>query len=160
VWSSEVAWSLSGNGGWRYSAHADAGVPLRMAERWLAAYTTDGSTARSGRTDRTRRRRIPVELVELIEGMALRRPPPKVVQVHREAARIAAERGWSAPSYPVVYRIIADLDRGLVSLAHRGDAGYRNDFDLAWIHRRGSGPERVVTARVPLALEEWGFSRT
>ncbi len=66
-------------------AAADAGVPLRTAERWLAAYTADGSTARSGRSDRTRRRRIPVELVGLIEGMAWRRPPPKVAQVHREA---------------------------------------------------------------------------
>ena len=71
-----------------------------------------------------------MDLVNLIEGMALRRPPPKIAQVHREAVRIAEERGWPAPSYPVVYRIIAGLDRGLVSLAHRGDAGYRNDFDL------------------------------
>ena len=71
-----------------------------------------------------------MDLVNLIEGMALRRPPPKIAQVHREAVRIAEERGWPAPSYPVVYRIIAGLDRGLVSLAHRGDAGYRNDFEL------------------------------
>lgn len=85
---------------------------VRTAERWLAAYTADGSTARSGRSDRTERRRRPVELVTLIEGMELRRPPPKVAQVHREAARMAAEKRWSARSYPVVYRIIADLDRG------------------------------------------------
>jgi len=111
-------------------AAADAGVPLRTAERWLAAYTADGSTARSGRSDRTRRRRIPVDLVTLIEGLALRRPPPKIAQVHREAIRIAEEKGWSAPSYPVVYRIVADLDRGLVSLAHKGVAAYGNDFDL------------------------------
>ena len=111
-------------------AAADAGVPRRTAARWLLAYTADGSTARSGRSDRARRRRTPVELVNLIEGMALRRPPPKIAQVHREAVRIAEERGWPAPSYPVVYRIITGLDRGLVSLAQRGDAGYRNDFDL------------------------------
>ena len=34
-----------------------------------------------------------MELVNLIEGMALRRPPPKIAEVHREAARIAGERG-------------------------------------------------------------------
>ena len=111
-------------------AAADAGVPRRTAARWLLAYAADGSTARSGRSDRTRRRRIPVELVTLIEGLALRRPPPKIAQVHREAVRIAEEKGWSAPSYPVVYRIVADLDRGLVSLAHKGAAAYGNDFDL------------------------------
>src|ERR1700712_1637698 len=111
-------------------AAADAGVPRRTAARWLLAYTSDGSTARSGRPDRTRQRRIPGELVGLIEGMAVRRPPPRIAEVHREAGRIADQRGWAAPSYPVVYRIIAGLDRGLVSLAHKGDAAYRNDFDL------------------------------
>jgi putative transposase len=73
-------------------ALADAGVPQRAAERWLAAYTANGSTARSGWSDRARRRRIPVDLVNLIEGMALPRPP-KISEVHREAARIAGERG-------------------------------------------------------------------
>ena len=66
----------------------------------------------------------------LIEGMVLRRPPPKIAQVHREAGRIAGEWGWPAPSYPVVYRIIVGLDRGLVALTHKGDAAYRNDFEL------------------------------
>ncbi len=74
-------------------AAADAGVPRRTAQRWLLAYTADGSTARSGRSDRTRRRRIPVELVTLIEGLALRRPAPKIAQVHREAIRIAGKKG-------------------------------------------------------------------
>lgn len=71
-----------------------------------------------------------MELVNLIQGMALLRPAPKVALIHRAAVRIAEERGWPAPSYPVVYRIIAGLDRGLVSLAHRGDAAYRHDLDL------------------------------
>ena len=37
-------------------AAADAGVPLRTAERWLANYLADGSTARSGRSDLAKRR--------------------------------------------------------------------------------------------------------
>ena len=126
-------------------AAADAGVPQRTAERWLAAYTADGSTGRSGRSDRARRRRIPVELVNLIEGMALRRPPPRVAEVHREAGRIADERGWPPPSYPVVYRIIAGLDRGLVALAHKGDAAYRNDFDLV-LRRESANPNDLWQA--------------
>lgn len=40
--------------------------PGRTAARWLLAYTADGSSAGSGRPDRTRRRRIPAELVNLI----------------------------------------------------------------------------------------------
>jgi len=126
-------------------AAADAGVPRRTAARWLLAYRADGATARSGRSDRARRRRIPVELVNLIEGMALRRPPPKIAQVHREAVRIAEERGWPAPSYPVDYRNITSLDRGLVSLAQNGDAGYRNDFDLV-LRRESANPNDLWQA--------------
>ena len=111
-------------------AAADAGVALRTAERWLAAYRAGGLEARPPRSDLGSRRRMPPELVGLVEGLALRRPPPKAAQVHREVARVATERGWPVPSYVVVRRIIAGLDRGLVSLAHRGVAGYRDDFEL------------------------------
>ncbi len=65
----------------------------------------------SGRVDRKVRPVGPdqtaadtAELVNLIEGMALRRPPPKIAQVHREAVRIAEERGW-----PVNWRFIWPL---------------------------------------------------
>ncbi|MDQ2740374.1 MAG: helix-turn-helix domain-containing protein [Actinomycetota bacterium] len=33
-------------------AAADAGVPRRTAQRWLLEYTAEGSTERSGRSDR------------------------------------------------------------------------------------------------------------
>ena len=61
-----------------------AGVPLRTARRWLAAYRSDGAAglSRSGRADRGGRRRMPPEMVELIEGLALRRPPPRIVEVY------------------------------------------------------------------------------
>ena len=75
---------------------------------------------------------MPAELVALIEGMALRRPPPRAAEVHRAVTAIAAEKGWPAPSYPVVRQIIADLDRGLVTLAHHGPAAYRDGFELVW----------------------------
>jgi putative transposase len=51
---------------------------------------------------------MPSELVALIERMALRRPPPRAAEVHRAAIAIGGEKGWPAPSYPVVRRIIAD----------------------------------------------------
>jgi hypothetical protein len=52
----------------------------------------DGAVARAPRSDRAKRRQIPAELVALIEGWALRRPPPRVTEVHREAVRVAPER--------------------------------------------------------------------
>ena len=69
---------------------------------------------------------MPSELVALIEGMALRPPPPRAAEVHRAVTAIAAEKGWPAPSYPVVRRIIAGLDRGLVTMAHHGPAACRD----------------------------------
>jgi len=84
---------------------------------------------RSGRTDRGGRR-LPGELIELIEGLALRRPPPRIAQVHRAASTVAVERGWRVPSYQSVRRIVQGLDRGLIALAHHGPDVYRDDFEL------------------------------
>ena len=67
-------------------AASAAGVPLRTAQRWLTAYLTQGAIGlrRSGRADKDRHR-LPDELLEVIEGMALRRPPPHAAEVHRAA---------------------------------------------------------------------------
>ena len=96
-----------------------AGVPLRTATRRLAAYRADGAAGltRSARVDRGGRR-LPGELIELIEGLALRRPPPRVAEVHRAVTKIAGDRGWRAPSYQSVRRIVQGLDHGLDSHWH------------------------------------------
>jgi len=70
------------------------------------------------------------ELVELVEGLALRRPPPKIAEVHRRICGVAAERGLRAPSYQSVRRIIRSLDRGLLAMAHHDADVYRDDFEL------------------------------
>ena len=64
-------------------AASAAGVPLRTAQRWIAAYLTQGATGlrRAGRADRDRHR-LPDELLKVIEGMALRRPPPHAAEVY------------------------------------------------------------------------------
>jgi putative transposase len=95
-----------------------AGVPRRTATRWLAAFQAGGvqELRRSGRSDRGGRR-LPEQMVELIEGLALRRPPPKVAEVHRAVNVVAVERGWPRVSYSVVRRIVIGLDRALLALA-------------------------------------------
>jgi putative transposase len=71
-------------------AAAAADVPLRTAQRWLANYRREGL---AGLTKRARRdrgaRRMRDELVTLIEGLALRRPPPTVAWIHRQALDVA-----------------------------------------------------------------------
>jgi len=51
---------------------------------------------------------MPPDLLALIEGLALRRPPPTIAAVHRQAAEVAGRR-WPAPSYATVYAIVRDL---------------------------------------------------
>ncbi len=115
-----------------------AGVSIRTARRWLAAYRAGGpaALARSPRSDIGRRRLRP-ELVAAVEGLALRRPPPKLAHLHRQAARIAVEQGWAAPSYSAIRSLVAGLDPGLTTLAHRGPAAYRDRYEL--VYRREAG---------------------
>ena len=55
------------------------------------------------------------------------------------------EKGWPAPSYWVVRRIIAGLDRGLVSLARHGAKGYGNEFELV-LRRESAHPNDLWQA--------------
>src|SRR4051812_7288854 len=60
-------------------------VPLRTVQRWLQAYQQHGLSglARRRRSDRSTRT-FPPELLRLIEGLALRTPPPSTAFVHRQ----------------------------------------------------------------------------
>ena len=110
-----------------------AGVPVRTARHWLARFRAGGlpALARVPRRDRDTRRQPP-ELVMLIEGLALRRPRSSTAHIHRQAVRLAGERGWPAPGYGTVWSIVAALDPGLVALAHDGPAAYRDQFELVF----------------------------
>ena len=78
-------------------AASAAGVPLRTAERVADGVSHPGAAGlrRAGRADKGRHR-LPDELLEVIEGMALRRPPPHAAEVYRASVKIAAEQGWFA----------------------------------------------------------------
>ena len=108
-----------------------AGVPVRTARRWLASYRAIGSAglSRDARSDRGSHR-MPAELLEMTEGLALLRPPPRIAEVHRAVCEVAATHGWPSPSYDVVRRIIHRLEPGLVALAHHDPDVYRDEFEL------------------------------
>jgi putative transposase len=115
-------------------AAAAAGVPLRTAQRWLAKYQRNGLAGliRRPRSDRGQRH-VHDELITLIEGLALRRPPPTVAWIHRQALDVAYREGWPPPTYATTHSIVTALDPALVTLAHDGDAAYRDAFEL--LHR-------------------------
>ena len=115
---------------------ADAGVALRTVQRWLARYRVAGlvGLARLPRTD-LGRRKVASELVQIIEGLFLRKPRPSVAAIHRRVLRAAKERQWPAPSYASIYTIVRRLDPAMVTLAHDGAAAYRDRFELVYRHR-------------------------
>jgi putative transposase len=114
----------------------DAGVPLRSVQRWLARYRASGlvGLARMKRSD-TGNRKLPAELVDLIEGMALRKPRPSVATIHRRITTLAAKRKWTPPSYGSVYGIVRHLNPAMVTLAQDGPAVFRDRYELIYRHR-------------------------
>ena len=80
-------------------AAREAGIPLRTAQRWLARYRSSGlvGLARLPRTDLGRRKKVPAEVVEFVEGLFLRKPRPSVASIYRRVLAMATERRWPAP---------------------------------------------------------------
>jgi putative transposase len=112
------------------------GVPLRTVQRWLAQYRCEGLArlGRRRRSDRHQPRGWHPELQQLIEGLALRTPPPTVALVHRQVCDVALRNGWPVPNYRRVYRVVKHLDPALVTLAHAGSKTYRATYDLLYRH--------------------------
>jgi len=117
-------------------AARDGGVALRTARRWLQRYRAEGliGLVRAARSD-AGQRKLSADLTALVEGLALRKPRPSVAALHREVARIVADRGIAAPSYATVHAIVCGLDPALTTLAHEGPAAFRNRYELIHRHR-------------------------
>jgi putative transposase len=114
----------------------DADVPLRSVQRWLARYRAAGlvGLARAQRSD-TGTRKLPAELVDLIEGMALRTPRPSIAAMHRRITALATKHKWTPPSYGSVYGIVRQLSPAMVTLAQDGPAAFRDRYEFIYRHR-------------------------
>jgi putative transposase len=127
-------------------AACDAGVPLRSVQRWLARYRAAGvvGLVRAKRSDRGNRK-LPAELVDLIEGMALRKPRPSVAAIHRNLIALAAQHKWTPPSYSSVYGVVRGLAPAMMTLAQDGPAAFRDRYELIYRHR-AEGPNAIWQA--------------
>jgi putative transposase len=74
--------------------------------------------ARNDRADRGRRRTITPALKEILEALALQKPPMPIAALHRQLCRIAVEREQPTPNYKAVYRVVRHLPADLVMLEH------------------------------------------
>ena len=63
-----------------------AGVPYRTAQRWVAQYRLFGlvALARKRREDRGERRVVSAKLKEIVEGLALQKPPLPLAGLSQE----------------------------------------------------------------------------
>jgi putative transposase len=107
---------------------------------------------RQPRRDRSTHR-LNAQLVQLIEGLALRQPVPTAAAVYRQVAIIAPQQGWPVPSYRSVCSIIGRMDPGLRTLAQDGSKLYQEAFDLLY-RREATRPNEMWQADHAL-LDEW-----
>lgn len=122
-------------------------MSLRTLQRWIQRYHTEGlaGLGRKRRTDRGTHRRLPPELRQFIEGLALQSPPLTVAIIHRRVCELARQHNLAPPSYGIVYNSISQLPLGLTTLAHQGTKAYQQRFDL--LHRReADGPNAIWQA--------------
>ncbi len=114
-------------------------IPASTVRRWVKRYREKGLAGLAdakGRSDKGKSRRLPLDAITLIEGLALQKPPRSMAAIHRQVTAVALEQGWKLPSYDRVRHIIKGLDPALVTFAHQGAATFREEFDL--LYRRES----------------------
>src|SRR6266571_4141868 len=102
---------------------------------WIKRYREKGLAGLANnvaRSDKGKSRKLPETAIQLIEGLALQKPPRSMAAIHRQVTAIAQEQGWKPPSYDRVRHIIKGLDPALVTFAHQGAAAYREEFDLLY----------------------------
>ena len=101
--------------------------------------------ARKQREDRGERRAVSLKLKEIIEGLALQKPPLPIAALYRQVRRFSQDLGEKTPSYGTVFNIVHSLGADLVTLAHEGGKAYSDTFDL--VHRReADGPNAIWQA--------------
>lgn len=114
----------------------EAQLPLRTLRRWVRRFRVEGlcGLLRKERADRGTDRRVPAELRQLVEGLALQKPRRTLTAIRREVARLASAQGWPVPSYSTVRRMVRQLDPALLTWAHAGAKVYREEFELIYRH--------------------------
>ena len=134
---------------------ANAGIPLRTAQRWVANYKKSGlaGLCRSKRKDSGTRKVVNAEVKKLIEGLALQKPAMTKATIHRRVKDWCVNSGITPPSYETVYGIIRQIDPALMTLAHEGTKAYKQTFDL--LHRHNAEKPNAIWQADHTLLDIW-----
>jgi len=123
---------------------AEAPLPLRTAQRWVALYRRFGlaGLTRKHRADRGEPRRLSPELQQFVEGLALQSPRLSAASIHRRVFALSEQRGEKPPSYSLVSEIVRRLPEALTTLAHEGTKSYTQSYDL--VYRREAESSNAI----------------
>lgn len=137
------------------SVAREAGIPYRTAQRWVAQYRLFGLAAlsRKKREDRGERRAVSTKVKEIIEGLALQKPPLPISALYRQVVRFSKDLNETAPSYGTVFNIVRSLGADLVTLAHEGTKAYSETFEL--VHRREAASPNAIWQADHTPLDIW-----
>jgi putative transposase len=137
------------------SVAREAGIPYRTAPRWVAQYRLFGLAAlsRKKREDRGERRAVSTKVKEIIEGLALQKPPLPISALYRQVVRFSKDLNETAPSYGTVFNIVRSLGADLVTLAHEGTKAYSETFEL--VHRREAASPNAIWQADHTPLDIW-----
>jgi putative transposase len=135
--------------------HLEQGMPLatlaqqenlcyRTTQRWVSLYRRFGlaALARRKRADRGGHRVLSQQIQQLIEGLALQKPPLPIAALYRQVVAYALSQNQKPPSYSLVYSLVQNLPPDLVMLAHDGSKAYGDTYEL--IHRREAGRPNAI----------------
>lgn len=130
-------------------------IPASTIQRWVKRYRAQGlaGLADAGRSDKGKPRSLPPNTVTLIEGLVLQILPRSAAAIHRQMIALASEQGWKPPSYARVRQIIKNLAPPLVTLAHEGEASYREEYDL--LYRREATHANAMWQTNHTLLDIW-----
>ena len=106
-------------------------ISIRTLSRWIKIYKENGLDAltRKKRIDKDERRKIPTNIKNLIEGLALNKSK-SIATIHRQACQAAQKLKVLEPTYSITYNIIKNIPKSIITLAHSGNKAYEQKFDL------------------------------
>ena len=69
-------------------------------QRWVKRYREQGlaGLVTTARKDKGKSRRLPEQVITLVEGLALQTPPRSAAAIHRQVVEIAKAQGWTPPA--------------------------------------------------------------
>lgn len=110
------------------------GIPVRTIHSWLKQFSLFGLNGleRKTRSDKGLHRSISKEMLELVQGLALQKPPLLIKSIYRKIKILAKRKCIEAPSYDTIYKIVKGIDPGLKTLAIEGSKAYQQKYELLY----------------------------